>query len=93
MEGLAPMERRLPPPEGLGSRVGLNGQICMKKIYNLIYHIMRKSKDNVYIAAPPRGGSPPLPYPEAFREGGEDGVVEGLAPMEQRLPPPESFGG
>ena len=31
--------------------------------------------------------------PQAFREGGEDGVVEGLAPMERRLPPPEGLGG
>ena len=32
------------------------------------------------------------PNPHAFREGGEDGVVEGLAPLERRLPPPESMG-
>ena len=41
--------------------------------------------------------SPPPPpllqYPQAFREGGEDGVVEGLAPRERRLPPPEGLGG
>ena len=37
---------------------------------------------------------PRLPqFTQAFREGGEDGVVEGLAPRERRLPPQESLGG
>ena len=36
---------------------------------------------------------PPSTLSKAFREGGEDGVVEGLAPMERRLPPPEGLGG
>ena len=36
---------------------------------------------------------PPL-LPNALREGGEDGVAEGLALMrERRLPPPECLGG
>ena len=38
---------------------------------------------------PHRGETSP---PQAFREGGEDGVVEGLAPVERRLPPPEDLG-
>ena len=45
-----------------------------------------------YLICPPSGDTPPSP-PQAFREGGEDGVVEGLAPRERRLPPPEGLGG
>ena len=37
--------------------------------------------------------APPL-LPKALREGGEEGVAEGLALMrERRLPPPECLGG
>jgi hypothetical protein len=36
--------------------------------------------------------STPLTF-QALREGGVDGVVEGLAPKERRLPPPECLGG
>ena len=45
-----------------------------------------------YLIYSPLSRSPP-PTPQAFREGGEDGVVEGLAPWERRLPPPDGLGG
>ena len=47
-------------------------------------------KENFHFSNLPLPPSPPNPH--AFREGGEDGVVEGLAPLERRLPPPESMG-
>ena len=34
-----------------------------------------------------------LPPLQALREGGVEGVVEGLAPTERRLPPPECLVG
>ena len=38
--------------------------------------------------------APPSLLPKALREGGEEGVAEGLALMrERRLPPPECLGG
>ena len=49
----------------------------------------RRDRKGNYIS--PFGGLP-LPIPQAFREGGVDGVVEGLALIERRLPPPESLG-
>ena len=51
----------------------------------------RKEETNGRLEVLPLRGETP-PSPRAFREGGEDGVVEGLAPKERRLPPPEGLG-
>ena len=48
----------------------------------------------IRVSPPPPRGDPPHPpsLPQAFREGGEVGVVEGLALRERRLPPLEGLG-
>ena len=94
VQGLAPVERRLPPPEDLGRGVERLKYFRLK--YKYIDPIHNSHRSSSFCSTSSRHAPslkwippPATPCLQALREGGVDGVVEELALTERRLPPPE----